>query len=340
MRNLHKYFILLLFLFLTFSIRVFSEDNLFKKRLKEAKKGDFVVFEYNKLYSSLSVFEIDTENNRVILEEIIIPKDSFDKKLSFRDWIEKKANESTSWTMYEIDLSENKIIDTYSVSRNCFIDLKNQISITAKLLDLELNKLLDRDRKKIGPPPSVGEVDRRAFWQPMKYIDGKRIKRAKFNVYRSIWPDDSSELSLKRFDIYFDKNFVFPYFIEVNNGHMSYMIKGVDSGKNLKSSISFFPKRAAEITDLKKKDDNLTIFVKNANQYKNFSLYAIDTSRKDKMIHPLEFEMEKEKDLVFLNVDLKIFNKIFEKNHKYRFVLAPDSAQDIYIESRDLFVWR
>jgi len=153
MRNLHKYFILLLFLFLTFSIRVFSEDNLFKKRLKEAKKGDFVVFEYNKLYSSLSVFEIDTENNRVILEEIIIPKDSFDKKLSFRDWIEKKANESTSWTMYEIDLSENKIIDTYSVSRNCFIDLKNQISITTKLLDLDLSKLLDRDRKKIGPPP-------------------------------------------------------------------------------------------------------------------------------------------------------------------------------------------
>ncbi|NGX43977.1 MAG: hypothetical protein K1060chlam3_00135 [Candidatus Anoxychlamydiales bacterium] len=338
MRNLYKYFILLLFL--VFSIRAFSEDNLFKKRLKEAKKGDFVIFEYNKLYSSLSVFEIDTENNRVILEEITIPKESFDKKISFRDWMEKKAKASTSWTMYEIDLDENKIIDTYSVSRNCFIDLKDQISITVKLLDLELKKLLDRDRKKIGPPPSSGEMDRRAFWQPMKYIDGKRLKRAKFDVYRSFWPEDSSELSLKRFDIYFDETFVFPYFIEVNNGHMSYMIKGVDSGKDLKSAISFFPKRAAEITDMKKQADILTIFVKNASHFKSFNLYAIDTSREDKVIHPLEFELGKEKDLVFLNVDLKNINEIFEKNHKYRFVIAPHSAQDIYIESRDLFVWK
>jgi len=338
MKNVYKYFILLFFL--VFSIRAFSEDNLFKKRLKEANKGDFVVFEYNKLYSTLSVFDIDKENNRVILEEITIPKESFDKKLSFRDWVEKKAKDSTSWTLYEIDLDKNKIIDSYSVSRNCFIDLKDQVSITAKLLDLELKKLLNTDRKKIGPPPSLGERDRRAFWQPMKYIDGKRIKRAKFDVYRSIWPEDSSELSLKKFDIYFDEDFVFPFFIEVNNGHMSYMIKGVDSGKNLKSAISFFPKREAEITEIKNQEDILKIFMKNASHYKNFNLYAIDISREDKLIHPLEFEMGKKKDLVFFNLDLKNINKIFEKNHKYRFVIAPHSKQDIYIESKNLFVWK
>ncbi|NGX35103.1 MAG: hypothetical protein K1060chlam1_01473 [Candidatus Anoxychlamydiales bacterium] len=339
MKSLYKYFILSLFLVI-FS-KGFSEDNLFKQRLKEAKKGDFVVFEYNKLYSTISVFEIDKEDSKVILEELTIPKSSFDKKMSFRKWIEKKAKDHTSWTMYEIDLSENKIIDAYSVSRNCFIDLNNQVSIVTKLLSLDLNKLNDLDRKKIGPPPIQGEADRRAFWQPMKYIDGERLKRAKFDVYRSIWPDDSSELSLKRFDIYFDDNFVFPFFIEINNGHMSYMLKGVDSGRDLKSSISFFPKREAEITELKKEDDNfLKIFIKNANYYKNFNLFAIDTTRQDKIIHPIEFEMGKEKDLVSLNVDLKNLDKIFEKNHKYRFVAAPYFRENVYIESKDLFVWR
>ncbi len=334
----NRFFILFFFLLVIFT-KGYSDDNLFKKRLKNAKKGDFIIYEYNKLYSCLCVFEINLENNKITLEEITIPKTNFNKKISFREWIEKKAKGSTSWTLYEIDLINNKIIDTYSVLRECFMDLNDQVSIVAKLLELKLNKLKDSDRKKIGPP-SLEEVDKRALWNPPKYVDGKRIKRAKFDVYRSIWPDDSSELSLKRFDIYFDDDFVFPYFIEINNGHMSYMIKALDSGRDLNSFISFFPKRKAMIIDIKKRDNILTILVKNASQYKNFNLYTIDVSKEKKMICSLDHEIKKENELVFFNINLKNFNEIFKKNHKYRFIITSSNARDIYIESKDIVIFK
>jgi len=326
-----KYFIFILFIF---SVG-FANESFFKNRLKSAEKGTFAVFEYNKIYSVLSVFDVSLD--KVILEEITISKDSFDKKLSFKSWIENRAKNHTSWTMYEIDLKKDVIKDAFSISKNAWIDIAKTESVITKLLELDLKKLEDRDRKKIGSEPLMKEVDRRAIWQPIKIFDGKKISRAKFDVYRSIWPDDDSIFSLKRFDLYFDDSFAFPYFIEVNNGHMSYMIKAIDSGKNLKSQIAFFPKRKAEIIEMKKEKDFLTLKVKYAD-YKNFDLFAIDYTRKDKLIHTVDFEMKKEDELVIFDINLNFLNTIFEKDHKYRFVVKPKFEKNIYIESSDLFI--
>ncbi|NGX63036.1 MAG: hypothetical protein KR126chlam6_00442 [Candidatus Anoxychlamydiales bacterium] len=331
-----KYFIFILFIF-SFG---YANESFFKSRLKSATKGDFAVFEYNKIYSVLSVFDVSLD--KVILEEITISKDSFDKKVSFRDWIESRAKEHTSWTMYEIDLKKDIIKDAFSISKNAWIDIAKTESVITKLLELDLKKIRDSERKKIGAPPLMGEVDRRSIWQPIKMFDGKKISRAKFDVYRSIWPDDNSVFSLKRFDIYFDDSFAFPYFIEVNNGHMSYMIKAIDSGKNIKSQIAFFPKRLAEMVEMRKDPEDpdlLTLKVKNAD-YKDFDLFAIDCTRKDKLIHTVDFDLKKEDDLSFFHINLNDLNEVFEKDHKYRFVIKPKFEKNIYIESSDLFIFK
>lgn len=239
-----------LLLFLLFFSQVFANSTFFKDRLKSSNKSDFIIYEYNKFYSILSV--LDKTETLLVLQEITISKNNFENKtINFKKWLENGAQKNLSWALYEIDLKTNKIKAAYSVSRNCYIDLLNNESIITHLLDLNLKKLFDNERKKIGPPPMRSEADRRALWQPAKIINSKRIKKTTFDVYRSIWPNDGSEFASKRFDIYFDNEFAFPYFIEINNGHMSLMIKAIDSGHDLPSPIKHFPKRTAQISNQK-----------------------------------------------------------------------------------------
>jgi len=230
----------LIYIFILLFSYVFAENITLKEKLTNSKKGDFIVYEHNKIYSLLSIF--DMQNETIILEEITIPKNKFNKNLTFTKWAENKAKKHTSWTIYEIDLKKNKIINAFSVSRNCFINLMNNESLITALLDLKLKKLDFEERKKIGPPPQTNEMDRRAIWNPTKIVNSKKIKKPFFHAFRSIWPDDGSEFAYKIFDIYFDDSFCFPYFIDINNGHISYIIKAIDSGTDLKSN-TYFPRK-------------------------------------------------------------------------------------------------
>ncbi|NGX28061.1 MAG: hypothetical protein K940chlam1_00234 [Candidatus Anoxychlamydiales bacterium] len=329
-----------LLIFLIIFSQAFATNSFFKDKLKSSSKNDYIIYEYNQFYSILSV--LDKTLDSLVLQEITISKNTFKKNyISFRKWLQNGGKKSLSWSLYEIDLKTNKIKDAYSVSRNCYINLLNNESLITHLLDLDLKKILDKDRKKIGPPPMRAEVDRRALWQPNKIVDSKKIHKPKLDVYRSIWPNDGSEFASKTFDIYFGNDFAFPYFIEINNGHISFMIKAIDSGKDLNTPIKNFPKRDAKITQIKKLADSLILSLKDASHFENFNLFAIDLTKKDnKIIHPIEFEIKKEEDLVFLKMDTKYLNTIFEKNHKYRFAIKPSFQDNIYIESNDLFIWK
>ncbi len=328
----------LLIIFLLVCSAGFAQNLSFKEKLNKVKKGDFIVFEFNKFYSALAVF--DVQDNDLFLEEITISKNKFDKNSSFRTWIENGAKKNNSWTIYKIDLETNKIKEAFSICKNSWIKLTTNESLITALLDINLTKLQDNQRKKIGPPPHINEIDSRSFWNPIKIVDSKKVINPKFEVYRSSWPNDGSEFASKLFDIYFTDDFSFPYFIEIKNGHLSYMIKAIDSGTALKSTVKYFPQKKAEIAEIKKQENYLYVKLTNATYFKEVNLFAIDFSRKEKIIHTLEFNLKKEKDLIFLQVNLYDLNKILEKNHKYKLVVTPKYHKDIFIESKDLFIWK
>lgn len=328
-----KYILIFLLLFSS----VFAENFSFKDKLFKAKKGDFIVFEFNKFYSALCVFNL--EDKELILEEITISKNKFDKNVSFRNWIENGARKNSSWTIYKIDLETNKIKDAFSICKNSWIKLTTNESLISGLLDINLTKLNEYQRKKIGPVNLKNKIDSRPFWNPPKIVDLQKITNSQFDVYRSRWPDDGSEFATKVFDIYFSDDFSFPYFIEIKNGNLSYFLKAVDSGENLKSTIQYFPRKKAEIVQIKSQQEMLFLKVTNADHYNDFNLFAIDFSRKEKIIHPLKFIIKKEKDCLQIQLYLKDLNKIFERNHKYKFVLTPQSHKEIFIESKNLLLW-
>lgn len=325
-------------LFLLLFTTVFAENFSFKEKLLNAKKGDFIVFEFNKFYSALCVFDI--QNNNLILEEITISKDKFDKNISFRNWLENGAKKNSSWTIYKINLETNKINDAFSICKNSWIRLTANESLLTGLLDINLTKLQDNQRKRTGVYNHADNTVSSRVWNPTKTADGKKTINPKFDAYRSIWPDDGSQFAAKLFDIYFSQDFSFPYFVEIKNGNLSYMIKAVDSGRDLKSVIKYFPRKKAEISQIKKQRDYLFLTLINADYFKEFNLFAVDFSRKEKIIHCLDFDLKKEKDLITLQINLDVLNKIFEKNHKYKFVATPKFQKDIYIESNDLLLWK
>ena len=67
---------------------------------------------------------------------------------------------------------------------------------------------------------------------------------------------------------------------------------------------------------------------------------SIDISTNEKIIHSLNFKLEKNEKKVFLYVNLNDLNNNFKKNHKYRFFAIPKSQKDIFIESKKLLIWK
>lgn len=333
-----KYFYLFLVLFVSSYVVIYAGSITLKDKLLKSKKGDYIVFEYNKIYSLVSIFEINDKS--IILEETTISKDLFNNKLSFKNWFENGALNNTSWTIYKIDLKSLKITDAYSISRNSWINLIDKDSFLCGLLNLNLNEIKELDRKRIGPPPLDDEMDRRQLFNPIKIVDSKKIKNQKFKVFRSIWPDDKSEFANKMFDIYFDDICCFPYFIEINNGHLSFIIKAVDSGENLISKTLNFPQKLTKINKICKNDKFLTIYLINAQNFLDYNLFAIDISKNEKTIHPLDFKIINQDDNTLLLLDINSLNAILEKNHKYKIVANVKFQKDIFIESDEILVWK
>jgi hypothetical protein len=222
----------LLIFILSFSF-IFSTT--FKDRLLKAQKGDFIVALQDNIYTLLLIHEVNKTS--LIFSEASLPQNQ--KKLPWREWIEKNAPSNIGWTLYEIDLESNKIKKCFSLSRSCYLQITDNNFFTT-LLNLPLSPLPDDKRKKIGPP-SLEDFDHRAIWNPPMIVDGVSQK-TNFCVFQTNWPKDGSSLSHKTIDLYFDKNgtFPFPFWIQINTGHLDIMLRIIDSGKNL-FSLKTFP---------------------------------------------------------------------------------------------------
>lgn len=312
------------------------------KRLEKAKSGDYIVLETGQTTTLLAIRSLDQKS--VVLEEISAPSSALQQKpISWAEWVKNKAPGHTSWSMIEIDLQEQQILECYSFSRSAWLAQSPQESLIATLLHLPLSSMDPSRRRRIGSPPLDGDTDHRKIWNPPLVYNGQKLENALFDVFEATWPQDGSDLSGKTVCLYFDrqKHSPLPYWIQVETTHVTASIRAIDSGKNLPSRFRALPRRIPEFigTPIKTKN-GIRLSLKSPKYYKEFELFAIDVTTRDKQIYPMTHSPTNgDGELITLDVDAKDLNETLQPGHKYTWLLVPVGHSESYTETRKPFSW-
>ena len=230
--------VLVTFLFLVFThFEIEATTQSLQDRLVRARVGDFIVTEQDKHYSLLFVRSLTQES--IVLEEVSISQAKLNlKQIDWQGWLKQKAPGHTSWTLLEIDCKTGALIECFSYSKMGWLVLDEQEQFLTRLLTLPLSPVPKTARKKIGPPPSGGELDRRSIWNPPLVVEGKKRAKPSFEVWQTKWPADGTLLSLCTLQLYFSAEnpaFPFPYWLEVQSPHYTFKMRTIDSGHGLTS---------------------------------------------------------------------------------------------------------
>jgi hypothetical protein len=331
-----------LFFTLVCSSFLFGAEFHLKERLEKAKNGDYVVMEANKMITILAI-RAKTQQT-FILEEITAPLQNLKKMpASWAEWVRAKAPGHTSWSMVEIDLKNAQVLECYSFSRSSWVQLSQKESLFATLLDLPMKPIDASKRKKIGPSPMEGEPDIRKVWNPPLVFEGKKVDNALFDVFETEWPDDGSELSNKELSVYFDreKRFPLPFWIQLETSHATVALRTIDSGKNLPIMHRNLPRRVPEFIGLPQKIENgLRLSLKSPKYYRQFELFVIDVTTKEKQIYPLTHTLiHADEEFLTLEVSDDDLNQTLQQDHRYTWLVVPLGHSESYTESIKPFVW-
>ncbi len=342
----HRIIIAFLSLLFLISKSVYAQEVLFfKEKFQESHTGDYIVLEESKTYILLNIFEKDEQN--IVIEEICIPKVVFSSlNLNWRDWVCKGSPSATSWVMYEIDYQKAEILHYYSFTQESFLDIPHSESLISKLLHLPFTKIPLENRRRIGTASSSYEIDSRRLWKPQAVVEGKVMDQMEFDAWETFWPKDNTELSQKKIEIYLPKQAslgpcFFPYWLQVEGAALKVKIRVVDSGKNLKSFKSYFPKRPMQILDGPKfKEDGLS-FILFLPKECLLHLFAEDLSH-DKTWLPLSFEMHKIESSQYCNLHIPydFLNSSLIFNHSYLFHLVSNDPELGDISTLKPFMWK
>lgn len=216
-------------LVLFFAQAGFSQTTM-REKLRDAKPGSYVVFESQK---TRTLVHIHSKNHStIILEEIVTPQLCSD----WKRWVAQGAENHQSWIQYEFDLNSGDLLECYSFTRRCWMRLPDHLLTT--LINLPLESVFDKERKRIGATPPHHAIDIRRIWNPPRtYADQE------FNVLKSSWPKDDSELSGKKIELYFDTNgFPLPHWIEIH-GKIDAKIRTIAYGEDLQTPKKHLPRR-------------------------------------------------------------------------------------------------
>ncbi len=329
-------------LFFLASLALFSSPFRLKERIEKAKPGDYIVTEAGKMITILSVRSMT--QNSLVIEEISAPIQNLKKRPeSWPDWIKANAPGHTSWSMVEIDPQTGQLLECFSFSRSSWVHLSQKESLIGTLLYLPMKKVTPEKQKKIGPPPLDGESDFRKVWVPPLVYEGKKLDSVQFEVYETVWPADESELAGQEVLLYFDleKSLPFPFWIQVQTSHMAAIMRTIDSGKNLPLVHRKIPRRAPEFVGLpRKKESQLHLNLKSPKYYKQFELYAIDVTSREKQIVPIAHSLlDGEEEWKTVAIDLEELKNTLEADHSYTWLLVPVGFHDAYTETSKPFLW-
>jgi hypothetical protein len=330
------------FLFCSMTFAIQATTLTLEQRFSSAQVGDFIVTAQESNYSLLFIRSITSDI--LLLEEISVPTHQVDvKNIYWREWVSNKAPGHTSWTLYEIDRKSGKLIECFSYSKNGWLFSDESEQFLTRLLSLQLNLVPEKERKKIGPPPVSNEEDRRSLWNPPLIIEGKKITKPSFEVLKTQWPDDGSRLSRCDIELYFAKDFPFPYWLEIQSPHYAFKMRAIDSGHNLFSPMTGpIPHRPPHILGLAQKGmDHWKLSIKTPAYFQKLQLFVIDLTGESKATIPVPFISKNgsNKEEMVLEIATTDLNKILQDRHRYRWVLIPEGSSEIYIESEEIFIW-
>lgn len=238
-----SFYIVVLSILFTFSL--FGTTTTLKNRLEKAKGGEFIVTQKDKILTLL-IYHRSMAGNRILLEEISVPKSSISFPINWQEWINNYAPGHHSWTLYEIDSPSGELLSCFSPSKGKWLSISQEASFLPKFLQLPLEEVSDEKRKRIGPALKTDAQDHRQIWAPLLVYEGKSYEKACFEVFETFWPSDHTELSLAHIILYFHKenfSFPFPYWIQIDNGVARSTIRIIDSGSLLQSIFMDLPTR-------------------------------------------------------------------------------------------------
>lgn len=312
-----------------------------EERLGKAENGDYLVFSGKKMLMLIRVHAISPRS--IIFEEITAPEE----KVKIKDgnwpaWVQAMAPGHSSWSMIEIDRTTGEILECYSFSRGAWLQVSSQESLIATLLKLPLQEVPSADQRRIGPAPLDGERDYRKIWQPPATIAGKK-ESLQFDVFKTLWPKDGTELAGQTLLLYFDQKseFPLPFWIQVETTHLNISFRAIDAGKSLKSPYKTFPRRIPQfIGQAKKNGEGLSLKLQSPKYYQNFELYVVDVTTKEKEICPIDFQtLQREGELYTLEVLNEALEATLKPGHEYTWLIVPEGHAESYAQTTKTFTF-
>lgn len=217
-----------------------SQEVLYlKDNLAKARNGDYITTIQGKNYTLLHIYDRDQDS--ITIEEVTVPSVKLKAlPVNWKNWIADSAPGNTSWVMYTVNLKEGKMKGFYSLTTQSWYDLSKANPFLSTLLNLKLEKIPSKDRKRVGVLSIPGAVDRRPLWQPKMYFQGEEISAVPFDGWRTWWPKDGSELGGKLIEVYLpEENSLypayFPYWLQITGMIGSAKVRIIDSGSGMKS---------------------------------------------------------------------------------------------------------
>lgn len=309
-----------------------------KENLTKGQPGDYVVTQQGNIYSVLLIRSISA--SIVQLEEISVPDSEVSSDIIWKEWVEAKAPGHTSWCVFEIELNEAKMLESYSYSRAAWLYYGDSDHFLTKLLSLPFKTTPDTKRRRIGPAPSIEETDHRSFWTPPVIVEGIKMQKPKLSSCSANWPKDDTRLSGCEVELYFG-DFPFPYWIDVKSTHFTASIRAVDSGSHLTSPMPPMPQRPPEfLGQAQLENRKIMLTLKCPAYYHSLNLYAIDLSQDTKPTIAIPSTFKRgSPNQVFLEISEKTLQKLFQTGHRYQWIAVPENSPHVLAESNYIFVW-
>jgi len=326
--------------FLVITIFISMQLNAFslKEKLIKGNVGDYVVTEQQGTYTVLILRSLHPTH--LILEEIDIPTINHNPKdMSWKEWVSKQAPGNTAWVTYLIDTETNKLLECYSHTRHSWIYASDPNNFMTRLLTLSLEKTPDHKRKRIGPPPSAEESDRRSLWIPAITWEGKKMDKSPITAWSTQWPKDGSILSGCQVELYFN-NFSFPYWIEIKSPHYKASIQTIDSGTEMHSPQPLvFQQTPFFIGSHQLKKELLELHVHCPVYFPSIHLFAVDLSAGEHPLIEIADATHSSSSELIVNIPETMLNTKLQKGHLYKWVLIPVENPHLVIYSENIFEW-
>lgn len=312
-----------------------------KQRFDHAQVGDYVVTEQDKNLCLLFVRHLDQDI--LIIDEMTFNENDLPK--GFKNWQSAAFGNAypVSWISFQFNKQSGILEEAYNFNEKSWLEFREEEVFLKGLLNLDLNFVKDQDRKKIGSSPKDGDPDLRKCWCPPLVINGQKYQKPSYDVFKGRWPEDSSLLSKCQIEMYFskvDSSLPFPTWIEINNGHYGFKLKGIDAGHNFHvNALRPLPKKPMLIaSNFEYKKDLIVIQIKVPRTSKNFELFAECPKTKQQIQLNYQLTQAQEKDLYFLTLSLKELHSKLERSKSYHLVIFPDKNPNFFIRTQDLFI--